>query len=231
MNKRVDRALSAFSRYRRSRGFGIHSPFAYRFVTGVLREKAAYYAYDRIAAARQAAVDGGAEGVLPLGSLQLLFRVVNYFNPSAVLQIGSDGVVASCSLAVSSHLQLVVCDSRIDGTHLLERQTDGFSDERLTTVATFSEALSAIGAVKSPFVAVNSLDSVDADALTSFLYGCESGIVVFLRLDKEERQQQMWHLLNDDDDEDATGMGFSNGKVGVLVLSPKLPHHDYPLWL
>lgn len=35
-------------RQRSSRGFGIHSPFAYNFVLNVLRERYPYYAYDEI---------------------------------------------------------------------------------------------------------------------------------------------------------------------------------------
>lgn len=35
-------------RLRSSRGFGIHSPFAYNFVLNVLRERYPYYAYDEI---------------------------------------------------------------------------------------------------------------------------------------------------------------------------------------
>lgn len=44
--KKLDRLMSYPARWRRSRGFGVHSPFAYHFITKVLREKdAEYYAY------------------------------------------------------------------------------------------------------------------------------------------------------------------------------------------
>ena len=40
---------NAFQRLRHSRGFGVHSPFAYRFVTDVIRPgQYGYYAYDAI---------------------------------------------------------------------------------------------------------------------------------------------------------------------------------------
>jgi len=48
--KKLDRLMSYPARWRRSRGFGVHSPFAYHFITKVLREKdAEYYAYAEIA--------------------------------------------------------------------------------------------------------------------------------------------------------------------------------------
>ncbi len=53
-------------RLRHGRGFGVHSPFAYRFITECLREQLPYYAYDTITE--------------PLH--RLVFRIAAYFRPA-----------------------------------------------------------------------------------------------------------------------------------------------------
>ncbi len=60
---------------RHSRGFGIHSPFAFRFITEVLNERLPYYAYDNI----NATVDGHSAH-----EWRTLFRVLVYFRPKTV---------------------------------------------------------------------------------------------------------------------------------------------------
>lgn len=57
-------------RWWRSRGHGVHSPFAYRFIRGVLREKTHYYNYGEIDRL------GG-----DTGWHRLLFRLVCEFEP------------------------------------------------------------------------------------------------------------------------------------------------------
>ena len=47
---------SPMSRMRQAWGFGIHSPFAFRLITKVIREKARYYAYDDVEAIARARV-------------------------------------------------------------------------------------------------------------------------------------------------------------------------------
>ena len=54
---KLKRYLTALRRYSRSKGFGIHSPFAFHFVLNVLRERLPYYAYEDIAEIRQLAID------------------------------------------------------------------------------------------------------------------------------------------------------------------------------
>lgn len=63
--------LKAFCRRRTALGFGVHSPFAFRFITEVLRPPRhyAYYAYERI----------GNDSIA-----RLAVRLLAAFNPSAV---------------------------------------------------------------------------------------------------------------------------------------------------
>lgn len=65
-------------RLRHGRGFGVHSPFAYRFIREVLRERCAYYGYttaDAVAAAWPAGRRGA----------RLLLRVAAFAQPRLVL--------------------------------------------------------------------------------------------------------------------------------------------------
>lgn len=59
-------------RWRRSRGFGVHSPFAYRFITMVLRGRMVYYSSAEI------------ESMPDAGWHRLLFRFVCEFEPAEV---------------------------------------------------------------------------------------------------------------------------------------------------
>lgn len=61
--------IDRLNRWRHSRGFGIHSPFAFRFVTEVLCQQLPYYAYARIGRDKR---------------LRLLFRLIVEFQPERV---------------------------------------------------------------------------------------------------------------------------------------------------
>lgn len=66
----------AYRRWRHSHGFGVHSPFAYRFITEVLclPKVYAYYSYLEI----------------PKGDLRTLFRVAVRLKPTKVAFVGCD---------------------------------------------------------------------------------------------------------------------------------------------
>ena len=66
--------ISYFKEWRHSRGFGIHSPFAYRFITEVLAQRLPYYGYADISADSR---------------IRLIFRVIAYFGPEHILILSS----------------------------------------------------------------------------------------------------------------------------------------------
>lgn len=94
----VYRRIPGFRRVKkawRSRGFGIHSPFAFRFISRVLRERGEYYAYGelrRLAGSQRR-----------FRELSLLFRLVCHFRPAAVRVVGEidEGVRGAVRLADS----------------------------------------------------------------------------------------------------------------------------------
>ncbi len=70
---RFKRYYTALFRLKRSKGYGIHSPFAFHFVIRVLRERNPFYAYEHIDKSRR-----------------LLFRVACNFKPDKILLIGAE---------------------------------------------------------------------------------------------------------------------------------------------
>lgn len=79
----IKRPLRWIRRFRKRRGYGIHSPFAFQWVTGVVYERGVYYAYKELAQQFKAA-----QHHVRLKDLQLLFRITNAHNPKATLAIG-----------------------------------------------------------------------------------------------------------------------------------------------
>lgn len=79
----LSRALRWLIRFRKRCGYGIHSPFAFDFVTGVIYEEGCYYAYRELNSWR---VTQSCR--LRLKDDQLLFRLANYVSPATALAVG-----------------------------------------------------------------------------------------------------------------------------------------------
>ncbi len=91
---RACRGAVAPRRMRRTRGFGVHSPFAFRFIREVLDQPCAYYCYPQIEATCRA------DGTDPR-SAKALFRIALYFSPERPIILGpiTDSMRAACKAA------------------------------------------------------------------------------------------------------------------------------------
>ncbi|MBR4533557.1 MAG: hypothetical protein IKO85_03295 [Bacteroidaceae bacterium] len=78
------------SRFRNRKGYGVHSPFAYSFIRGVVLETTPYYAYSELAQLHPWWVRWGR--MYPLSCRQLLFRLANFAEPKTVVLLTEDEV-------------------------------------------------------------------------------------------------------------------------------------------
>ena len=106
---------SALSRYQTGKGFGVHSPFAFGFITDVLDEKYGYYSYERLQQMRLSVVErtrvlqGYKPRVISISEAAALFRVANHYNPALFLSIGSSYGVAVTTLPLPTMRLPVKC--------------------------------------------------------------------------------------------------------------------------
>ena len=124
----LKRYWTAWSRHHRSGGFGIHSPYAYRFVRHVWRQPLPYYAYGGIHQLLNTIKAGTTRrqrremDVIVEREALLLFRVTNFFNPRHILQVGvSTGVESVSMLEVSHDSRLYIYDPQLEQNVLAVR--------------------------------------------------------------------------------------------------------------
>lgn len=79
-------------RFRNRCGYGVHSPFAFNFITNVVYEKTAYYAYADIE--RSGEYQKLKKKSCSRKVNRLLFRLVNWSQPSTLLEVGSESAAS-----------------------------------------------------------------------------------------------------------------------------------------
>lgn len=83
----LKRAYIWLKRIRHRKGYGIHSPFAFNLITDVIYERRPYYAYSWLKELRREAPRKGKRYTERVD--KLLFRLVNYVQPTYILEIGT----------------------------------------------------------------------------------------------------------------------------------------------
>lgn len=229
--------LHDFKLYRHSRGFGIHSPFAFSFVCNVLCERLPYYAYGYLRDVRQAVLESAPKGrhrVISLKSAKLLFRITNRFAPKQLLQVGTNyGVSAASMMSVSAQSRLWLYEPHLEKCPEVAQVLEPFLDyidcynELPAAIADYSTATRESGT--DPYVLVNSVGSDGdssrlADYLKTVLGG--SGVVILRNLERDSAMACLWQQCRA---AMTHGHTYTNGKMAVIVATAKLPLQHFEL--
>lgn len=231
---------NALSRYQASKGFGVHSPFAFKFILNVLDEKYEYYAYDKLQQLRINVIErtrkenGYKPRVISISEAAAIFRVANYYNPQLFLSIGSSyGVAAASMLAVSKRSRMFLYDDNSAQNNAAAREIlSGYGDrivlgENLQN--TISGYITTLGD-NDMFVTVNNIADHDTATATALLDTAVSrrGVLIMRSIDSSRNMSRLWQHCKQ---AMTYGMTFGNGKTAVIVLNPKLPRQDFEIWL
>jgi len=211
--KMLDRLRSFPRRWRNSHGFGVHSPFAFHFITKVLRDKhAVYYAYAEIDSfcprARRAGFNeifAGKDMSVP--EARMLFRVLCHFNPDKIVEVGHGHEVTNI---------------------IIERSVPA------AAVVTWHDTLPAADCEsreKGPFVLVNQCNADSADKVAGMIGELlESGnAVIYVRnLHTVPANRRIWKSLLGNR---TSGMAFFDSYTGIFVARSGLPFQKFELML
>lgn len=88
-------------RFRKRKGYGVHSPFAFSFIRGVVLEQTPYYAYAALAQWHPWWVRWF--GLYPQKCRRLLFRLANYAEPKTVRLLTEDAIAKEYVYAAVPH--------------------------------------------------------------------------------------------------------------------------------
>lgn len=134
---------SRLKRWRTAHGFGVHSPFAYYFITRVLRERLPYYDFDLLPPI--------CRDEIRRNHARMLFRLVAFFKPDTVYVTGThaDTAMAIVTLAhPSARRESAPCRAQ------MAIYAGGVADHaepgREVTVTFGADAVKALRALPSP---------------------------------------------------------------------------------
>lgn len=231
----IRRYRTALARHHRSRGFGIHSPSAYKFVTQVLRERLPYYAYDDLRTLRRALQASG-ERCPGNREMQLLFRVVNHLAPQHILLVGADSALTVAAMLMPSRKTDVYASGGSDRLDDIVQQLGDLGEYVLPYVelkiALFDYMAAFLDQPKRPFVLINALPDPERTTLMQRVLSewlTEDETVVIMRnLHRDPAMKQLWHEAKS---MMTCGHTFTNGKTAILVARPKIPLQHFEIWL
>lgn len=186
------------SRFRQRKGYGVHSPFAYSFIRGVVLESSAYYAYAELSHLHPWWVRWFR--LYPMQCRRLLFRLANFAEPRMVELRTADEVAAKYIRAAVPRAEV--------------RRKEG-------GLAAVPEG-SPEGREAADFVLVGKERLEEAAAVAARMP--ERGMLVCEGIHESARAKEIWRTIRE---APHTGVTFDLYTYGVAFFNPKLHKQHY----
>ena len=220
--------LSYWFRASSGKGHGVHSPFVFDFITHVLNDKKEYYAYAPIERLRQQLLsdetvltidDFGAgsrtgiqkkrtvqsiarSALKPRKFSQLLFRIVNYYQPAQILELGTSlGITSSYLATANTTAKLVTMEGAPEVAAVAQQNFKKLGLQNIELVnGNFDETLlpklQELNSVDLAFIDGNHREEPTVRYFKQLLPYCtENSILVFDDIHWSEEMEQAWETI------------------------------------
>lgn len=210
------------------KGHGVHSPFVFDFINHVLKDKKEYACYAAIERQRNLLLQNrtaievedfgagsamiksntrvikniAASSLKPKKFAQLLFRIVQYYQPAAILELGTSLGITSSYLAKGNEQGVVfTCEGSSAIAGIAQENFDALQIKniRLTQgdfAKTLQPLLNETGKVDLAFVDGNHRKDPTLDYFTQLLHHSHPAtIMVFDDIHWSEEMEAAWHTI------------------------------------
>lgn len=213
------------NRWLTGRGFGVHSPWAYDLIENVINERLPYYAYEDLYYFWEKAPQYLPQ--YPQSRDELLFRLVNRFNPRFILEAGTGAGVSTGYLAsVSKSSRVVTVDAPHPAEKEVRRNLRKFPNIEYIPADILKTVKGMVESGDIPqfvHIAHTALWREVAEAIIPYA-GTDMVIVVE---DMGSKQKKEW--WNEIIKDSRVGVTFQMKKAGLLFFDPKMNKQHYVL--
>jgi len=218
------RLYIACCRFPHRHGYGIHSPFAFELIANVFYGTYHYYAYEELCEAR-----GRIPGSLPRYPRrvdELLFRLVNRFQPELVVEIGTGSGLSICYMAAARRNARYVA---IGGEHdeavaalLKEAGVEYRTSADEALVADFKDSMQNISSVDLLHIAhTREYEAVFEEVLK---HVSSRSLVIVEGIYESKAKQAWWKRVVADS---RTGVTFDLCEMGLVFFDTSRPKQHY----
>ncbi|MCQ2126090.1 MAG: hypothetical protein MJZ06_01435 [Bacteroidaceae bacterium] len=213
------------NRFLTGKGFGVHSPWAYDLIEFVINEKWPYYAYDDLYPFWQKAPDWLPQ--YPQSRDELMFRLVNRFNPAFILEVGTGaGVTTGYLASVNSKSNVVTIDNRHSSNKDVARNLKKIKNIAYLT-GNVMETLQDVIADTPRIDFVHVAHTPDFREVVEQLLPVmgQDSVMVIQDMGKKEKKEWWKQLIEDP----RIGVTFQLSKLGILFFDHTKTKQHYVL--
>jgi len=230
-----NRILIWLLRFRQRKGYGVHSPFAFNLITGVIYEKSPYYDYQYlrgiIRKERKNSPTLWNRYLENRRICELLFRLVNYAQPYTILEIGTfagaSSVYLSCARKKARFITLDVKSPANQLATSLFKHHRSKIDYRIGEVPVLvSETLSEFDTLDFLLLHAGDypLSTVQNMFENCLSKSCSHSVFVIQDIYSSSAVKKWWKELLDDE---RLGITFDLYDIGVIFFDKKKIKQHY----